>query len=138
MRSFILKNSLTSMHLIVVILGFTGVLGKLISCSSSILVWYRMLIAFLFLLVYVYFTTGLKISKIHFIKISLIGVIVAGHWLFFFESIKVSNVSVAVVCMGTSSLFSAVLEPLILKRSFMLRELILSLVVLFAIALALS
>lgn len=126
------------MHLIVIILGFTGVLGKLISCDSDVLVWYRMLIAFLFLLVYVYFNSNLYISKTHFLKLSLIGIIVAAHWLFFFESIKVSNVSVAVVCMGTSSLFSAILEPIILKRKFILRELILSVVVLFAISIAMQ
>ena len=126
------------MHLIVILLGFTGVLGKLISCGSGVLVWYRMLIAFLFLLIYVYATTGLKISKKHLFNISLIGFIVAGHWLFFFESIKVSNVSVAVVCMGTSSLFSAILEPIILKRQFIFRELVLSVVVLFAIGLAMQ
>lgn len=127
-----------SMHLIVILLGFTGVLGKLIDCSSSVLVWYRMLIAFLFLLLYIHFSSGLNIQKKYFVRISLIGVVVAAHWLFFFESIKVSNVSVAVVCMGTSSLFSAFLEPIILKRSFSAREILLSVVVIFAISFAMQ
>lgn len=127
-----------SMHLIVILLGFTGVLGKLIDCSSSVLVWYRMFIAFLFLLIYIYFSSGLNIQKKYFVRISLIGVVVAAHWLFFFESIKVSNVSVAVVCMGTSSLFSAFLEPIILKRRFNAREIILSVVVIFAISFAMQ
>jgi drug/metabolite transporter (DMT)-like permease len=126
------------MHFIVILLGFTGVLGKLIECGSTVLVWYRMLIAFVFLLAYIYFTSNFKISKKNFIQILGIGFVVAAHWLFFFESIKVSNVSVAVVCMGTSSLFSSFLEPLILKRKIQLRELVLSVVVLFAIGLALN
>ncbi len=126
------------MHFIVILLGFTGVLGKLIDCGSTVLVWYRMLIAFVFLLAYIYFTSNFKISKKNFIQILGIGFVVAAHWLFFFESIKVSNVSVAVVCMGTSSLFSSFLEPLILKRKIQFRELILSIVVLFAIGLALN
>ena len=42
------------MHLIVVLLGLTGVLGKLIETGSTVLVWYRMLIAFLFLGVYIF------------------------------------------------------------------------------------
>ena len=126
------------MHFIVILLGFTGVLGKLIDCGSTVLVWYRMLIAFVFLLAYIYFTSNFKISKKNFIQILGIGFVVAAHWLFFFESIKVSNVSVAVVCMGTSSLFSSFLEPLILKRKIQLRELVLSVVVLFAIGLALN
>tara|TARA_Y100000385_G_scaffold110330_1_gene114519 strand:+ start:1165 stop:2013 length:849 start_codon:yes stop_codon:yes gene_type:complete len=126
------------MHFIVILLGFTGVLGKLIDCGSTVLVWYRMLIAFVFLLAYIYFTSNFKISKKNFIQILGIGFVVAAHWLFFFESIKVSNVSVSVVCMGTSSLFSTFLEPLILKRKIKLRELVLSVVVLFAIGLALN
>jgi drug/metabolite transporter (DMT)-like permease len=126
------------MHFIVILLGFTGVLGKLIDCGSTVLVWYRMLIAFVFLLAYIYFTSNFKISKKNFIQILGIGFVVAAHWLFFFESIKVSNVSVAVVCMGTSSLFSTFLEPLVLKRKIKLRELVLSVVVLFAIGLAIN
>ena len=127
------------MHLIVILLGLTGVLGKLITTGSTVLVWYRMLIAFLFLIAYIYFKTdSLKVSKKHFIEIFGIGCIVAAHWLFFFESIKVSNVSVAVVCMGTSSLFSSLLEPLIIKRKISLREIILGFLVLIAIGIAMN
>ncbi|MDB2368932.1 DMT family transporter [Flavobacteriales bacterium] len=127
------------MHLVVVLLGLTGVLGKLITSSSTVLVWYRMLIAFVFLLVYIYIKSDtLRISKKYFIKILGIGFVVAAHWLFFFESIKVSNVSVAVVCMGTSSLFSSILEPLIIKRKVYLREIIMSLLVLVAIGIAMN
>jgi len=127
------------MHLIVVLLGLTGVLGKLIDTGSTVLVWYRMLIAFLFLGVYIYIkSNSLRVSKKHFIQIIGIGCIVAAHWLLFFESIKVSNVSVAVVCMGTSSLFSSILEPLIIKRKIYLREIILAILVLIAIGIAMN
>ena len=127
------------MHLIVILLGLTGVLGKLIDTGSTVLVWYRMLIAFLFLGVYIYIkSNSLRVSKKHFIQIIGIGCIVAAHWLLFFESIKVSNVSVAVVCMGTSSLFSSILEPLIFKRKIYLREIILAILVLIAIGIAMN
>ncbi|MGC6470846.1 MAG: DMT family transporter [Flavobacteriales bacterium] len=126
------------MHLIVILLGFTGVLGKLIHTSSDVLVWYRMLFALLLIAVYLYFTIGFKIKKVDFIKIFGVGLVVAAHWLFFFESIKISNVSIAVVCMGTSSLFSTFLEPIILKRKVILREFILGLVVLLAIGVAMN
>ena len=127
------------MHLIVILLGLTGVLGKLIDTGSTVLVWYRMLIAFLFLGVYIYIkSNSLRVSKKHFIQIIGIGCIVAAHWLLFFESIKVSNVSVAVVCMGTSTLFSSVIEPLIIKRKIYLREIILAILVLIAIGIAMN
>ena len=127
------------MHLIVVLLGLTGVLGKLIETGSTVLVWYRMLIAFLFLGVYICFRSySSRVSKKHYMQIIGIGCIVAAHWLLFFESIKVSNVSVAVVCMGTSSLFSSILEPLIIKRKIFLREIILAIIVLVAIIIAMN
>lgn len=122
------------MHLIVVILGFTGILGKLIELESSILVWYRMLFAFLILVVFAVLKKNIReVSKIDFVKILGIGVVVAAHWLFFFESIKVSNVSVAVVCMATSSLFSALLEPIFFKRKISWKEIILSVLVIIGL-----
>jgi drug/metabolite transporter (DMT)-like permease len=127
------------MHLIVIILGFTGILGKLIELESSVLVWYRMLFAFGFLAIYTILNKSfLKISKVNFIKILGIGVVVAAHWLFFFQSIKVSNVSVAVVCMATSSLFSALLEPIFFKRKISLREIVFSVFVIIGLAYAIQ
>ena len=134
MTKFSEKYSLLIMHLIVVILGFTGILGKLIELESSVLVWYRMLFAFLILVVFALLKRNIKeVSKIDFFKILGIGVVVAAHWLFFFESIKVSNVSVAVVCMATSSLFSALLEPLFFKRKISWKEITLSVLVIIGL-----
>jgi drug/metabolite transporter (DMT)-like permease len=122
------------MHLIVVILGFTGILGKLIELESSVLVWYRMFFAFLILLIFAILKNNIReVSKINFIKILGIGTVVAAHWLFFFESIKVSNVSVAVVCMATSSLFSALLEPIFFKRKISWKEITLSVLVIIGL-----
>lgn len=139
MNSLTKTHSLLVMHLIVIILGFTGVLGKLIDSSSLVLVWYRMLIAALAIVIFMIFLKkSFKITLRSILNLLGIGVVVASHWLFFFESIKVSNVSVAVVCMGTSSLFSSFLEPIFLKRKIVIRELILSLVIILALALAMS
>ena len=67
-----------------------------------------------------------------------VGAIVAAHWLFFFESIKLSNVSVAVVCLATSSLFSALIEPFVFKRKMNGYELLFGIVVIAALAFALK
>lgn len=139
MTKFSERYSLLIMHLIVVILGFTGILGKLIELESSVLVWYRMLFAFIILFFFGLIKKNLKeVSKINFVKILGIGVVVAAHWLFFFESIKVSNVSVAVVCMATSSLFSALLEPLFFKRKISWKEITLSILVIVGLWFAIN
>ena len=114
----------------VLILGFTGVFGKLISLNTIELVWYRMLIAFVTLFTFLVFKKELtKIKKKDFFGLLFVGSLVAVHWFFFFESIKVSNVSVAVVCLSTASFFSALIEPLFLKRKAKLYEYLLGIIV---------
>ena len=114
----------------VLILGFTGIFGKLISLNTIELVWYRMLIAFITLFTFLAFKKELtKIKKKDFFGLLFVGSLVAVHWFFFFESIKVSNVSVAVVCLSTASFCSAMIEPFFLKRKPKLYEYILGIVV---------
>ena len=130
MYKIIAKHKLLSLHFMVLILGFTGIFGKLISLNTIELVWYRMLIAFITLFTFLAFKKELtKIKKKDFFGLLFVGSLVAVHWFFFFESIKVSNVSVAVVCLSTASFFSAMIEPLFLNRKPKLYEYILGIVV---------
>ena len=129
------KHKNYSLHLMVVILGLTGVFGKLISLDALSLVWYRMLIAFLSLVIFLAIKKQLfDINKKDFWGIIGVGVLVTFHWLFFFEAIKVSTVSVAVVCLATSSLFSALIEPIFFKRKILFYEVILGVIVLGSLA----
>ena len=129
------KYKLTSLHLMVVILGLTGVFGKLISLDTIHLVWYRMSIAFVSLALFLFFKKQLfSISKQNFFGILGVGALVTLHWLCFFQSIKVSTISVAVVCLATSSLFSALIEPLFFKRKLLAYEVIMGVIVLAALA----
>ena len=135
MYNILKKYKLTSLHLMVIILGLTGVFGKLISLSAIHLVWYRMGIAFVSIAIFLAFKKQLfSISKQDFFGLLGVGALVTFHWLCFFESIKVSTVSVAVVCLATSSLFSALIEPFFFKRKFLFYELIMGVVVVFALA----
>jgi len=135
MYNLIKKYKLTSLHLMVVVLGLTGVFGKLISLSAIHLVWYRMGIAFVSLAIFLAFKKQLfSVSKKDFFGLLGVGALVTFHWLCFFESIKVSTVSVAVVCLATSSLFSALIEPFFFKRKFLFYELIMGVVVVVALA----
>ncbi|MDP7566846.1 MAG: DMT family transporter [Flavobacteriales bacterium] len=129
------KHKNYSLHLMVVILGLTGIFGKLISLDALSLVWYRMLIAFLSLFIFLAIKKQLfDVNKKDFWGIIGVGVLVTFHWLFFFEAIKVSTVSVAVVCLATSSLFSALIEPIFFKRKILFYEVILGVIVLGSLA----
>ena len=112
------------LHFIVFICGFTAILGALISIEAIPLVWYRMLIAVLIVLIYLFIKKKpIKISPKLLIKLFIGGIIIASHWIAFFSAIKVANVSVALVSMSTGALFTSLIEPLFFKRKLDFLEL---------------
>ena len=114
----------------VIFLGFTGVLGKLITLETTYLVWHRMFIAFIALFLFLLFKKQIKtINKKDILPLLGIGAIVALHWFFFFGAIKVANISVAVICLATASLFSAFMEPIFFNRKLLKYELLFGLIV---------
>lgn len=107
------------LQFVVVIWSFTAILGKLISVESGILVWYRMLIAVAGLAVYFLVARkSFRVTKGIFLRIFATGILVAAHWVFFFESIKRSNVSVTLVCLSLSPFIMSLIEPLLFGRRF--------------------
>ncbi|MEO9533616.1 MAG: DMT family transporter [Crocinitomicaceae bacterium] len=115
------------LHLIVLVWGVTGILGDEISITADKITFFRTGISFLsLLLVGLFIKNGKKLSSRQILSILGTGVIVGLHWYCFFYSIKVSNVSIGVVCMSSSTLFTSILEPIIFKRKFAVSELILS------------
>ena len=131
------KQALFRLHFIVFLWGFTAILGKLITASATVLVFYRMLIAAVCLYLYIRFCKkeSIKISKKLFIQLAGIGVAMALHWYCFFHSIKVSNVSIALSCLSLSTLFASILEPIIFKRKVDATEVIMGTVIVACILL---
>lgn len=102
------------MHLTVLVWGFTGILGALISIGEAHLVWYRVLIGTVSLFIYFKWKNiSIKITRQTFLRLFFTGAIVGLHWILFFGSIKASTVSVAMVCLSSLTLFTAILEPLL-------------------------
>ncbi len=113
------------LHLIVLIWGFTAVLGALISVEAVPLVWYRMGIAAVLLGGFLWWRgSNFKYKKKTLLKFAAVGLIIALHWLTFFGAIKASNVSVTLAVMAMGAFFTALLEPLIYKRKLIAYELI--------------
>ena len=118
------------LHFIVFIWGFTAVLGKLIHMQALELVLYRTLIAFvalgaLMMLTRRHFNPGRE----EIIKILGTGVLIGLHWIFFFASVKVSNVSVCLAGMATATLWTSILEPVMGKRKIRLFEVLLGIII---------
>lgn len=131
-----MREAFIKLHLSILLAGFTGILGKLISLSEGVLVWYRMLLTSLILLLILWIGKKLrKVSFRDFLKMAGVGLLLALHWLFFFGSIKASNVSIGVVCFSVTGFFSAIFEPLFGRRKISFRELLYSVVAVLGILL---
>jgi drug/metabolite transporter (DMT)-like permease len=134
MTSTSVNKNLLILHFTVIIWGFTGILGNLISISAVQMVWYRVLIASVTLFIYFFATkTSLKVSQKQFFQFFFTGSIVAIHWILFFHAIKVSTVSVTLVCLSSFTLFTAILEPLIKKQAILIPDVLIGLVIILGI-----
>lgn len=131
------KSAVFRLHFIVFLWGFTAILGKLISASAQVLVFYRMLFASVFLFLFIRFVRrqSIRISRKLFLQLGIIGVFMAFHWLCFFYSIKVSNVAIALSCLSLSTLFASVLEPLVFRRKVDFSEVVIGLIIVGCISL---
>jgi hypothetical protein len=77
------------LHFIVVLLGFTAILGALITMDAVALVWWRMLLASAGLLIFLYFKKiPMVVSWKQLAHLLSIGVLVALHWITFFSRYK--------------------------------------------------
>lgn len=129
-------RSLLLLHGIVVIFGFTGILGKLISIDAEPLVFWRVTIGGL--------STGLFLLVMRrwerwsweaCLRAGGVGWIVAAHWVTFFASIKASSVGLALTMLATAPLFVGLIEPLVFRRRVAWRELAVAAVVFVGISL---
>lgn len=111
------KRAYIDLHIAVVLLAGTAILGDLITQSATVLVWWRTLIASLGIGLFLVLTGKLNLDWLGSKKkVYALGAIVAIHWICFFGSIKLANASTALICFGTISFFTAWIEPWITKR----------------------
>ena len=123
-------KSYLHLHLIVFIWGFTAILGKLISLEALDLVWYRMFFASTIMTIVVVLSKEkVKVPLNVFIGFVVSGIIIATHWLTFYQAIKVSNVSITLACLSTGAFFASILEPIFYKRKIIWYELVFGLIV---------
>lgn len=127
------------LHFLVFIAGFTAILGELITIGALKLVWYRMGIAAILMLAYIRLKNiNTKVSRKTIVKFSIAGVIIALHWITFFESINQANVSIALAMFSSGAFFASFIEPLFFKRGVMVYEIGFGVVVIFGVFLITS
>jgi len=131
-----MKKALIQLHIAVFLWGFTGVLGRLISLNEGLLVWWRMFLTVLTLIALRFIQKEFeRIPLRDALKIGGVGALVAIHWVAFYGSIKMANVSIALTCMAAGGVFTAVFEPLAFRRKIDMKEVLLGVLALVGISL---
>lgn len=116
------------LHFIVLLWGFTAILGKLISVPPVELVFWRTLLA----------ATGLalllaargqswRLPPGATLRLLGVGTLVAAHWITFFLAARLSSVSVCLAGLATLALWTSLLEPLLVGRPVRVYEVLLGL-----------
>jgi drug/metabolite transporter (DMT)-like permease len=123
------------LHFIILLWGFTGILGKLIHLDFYHIVWNRLLFALIGLgFAFLLLKKSIKIKSFkELITLFGVGILVALHWITFYKSIQLSTASLGILCLSTVTLHVTWLEPLVMKRKFSWIEFIFGLTVIAGI-----
>lgn len=113
------------LHFIVLIWGFTSILGLLIHLPATEMVFYRTFMATLILWVICRKRRlSLKISRSALIELVGVGSLICFHWLSFFISARISNASVSLMGMATTSIWTSLLAPIFYKQRIRWHEVV--------------
>lgn len=124
------------MHLTVLVWGFTAILGRLISLTALTLVWYRLVVVVVVMAgVVAWRRLPFRVSGALLRRFALVGALVALHWLLFYGCIKYAGVAVAVLCLSSGTLFTALFEPLVFGTRVKPIELVIGVLVMLGIGL---
>lgn len=114
------KKGLIEIHTAVFLFGLAGLFGKWISLSPIFIVLGRVFFASvsLYLLLQISRKSILIHPKINYFVLFLMGILLAVHWITFFQSIQVSSVSIGLLSFSTYPMFTTLFEPLLTSEKF--------------------
>jgi drug/metabolite transporter (DMT)-like permease len=94
-----------------------------------------MFIAYVLVGLYLLFTKRKKfiIQKKYFFQLLIAGVLISAHWVAFFYAIKISGVSLTLSIMASGAFITSLIEPIVFKRKFSLKELTFGLITLIGL-----
>ncbi len=129
------NKDLLELNLAVFCISTSGVFGRMMQLSPELIIFYRCLLAGAILGLYIFYrriSYRVK-SKKDFWLIVLGGVLMAGHWVTYFYSLKLSNIAIAMLTLHTFPAITSLLEPIILGTQFRKYHLLLALLVICGI-----
>lgn len=132
------RTALGALHIGALMFGLTGVFGKLAAASPAVIVFGRAVFAVLALAVFARFASRTRWQELRgrdARRLLLGGLLLAGHWVSFFISVKVAGVAIATLGFASFPAFTVLLEGLIFRERIRANEILL--VVLVSVGLVL-
>ncbi len=122
------------LHIIILLSSIIPVIVIFISIPALEIVFYRTIIAALFLGSMLYFRkVGFALCTEETIKIMSSGVLTAIYWILLIISAKISNASVCLIGISTSPLCTSFITPFVNKEKFSYLQIITALLVILGI-----
>lgn len=124
-----------NLYLSIFLLSFTGVSAKFVPLSAIPLTFARAGIATICLTAFLLFTgASLRIKRVHIIPALSIGLLLGVHWVTYMHALQISTVAIGMISLYSFPVFTALLEPLILREKRHKADLLAALAVFTGIA----
>lgn len=105
------------LHFLVLIWGFTAILGVLITIPAVEIVLFRTLMASIALGLLLYARKmDFRLGSKEVLKMLSTGLLMSAHWILFFAAARISTVSVTLAGLATCSLWTSFIEPALTHR----------------------
>jgi drug/metabolite transporter (DMT)-like permease len=126
---------LIELNIAMMFISTSGVLGRYISMPPPVTIWWRSLLAAVFLGIFVWYKKiNLRVnSKKDLSTILLSGFFMGAHWVTYFYALKLSNVAIGMLSMFTYPIITVFLEPLFFKTNLNIKHVFLGILVLVGI-----
>jgi len=128
-------EGLLSVHTAVLIFGLTALFSKLISLTAVEITLLRSVFAIAAIGLYIKFLKGtfkLRSTRDYSIA-SVLGFLLASHWVTYFHAMQVSSIAIGIISLYTYPVITVFLEPLFHGERPHVRDIISAIVVLFGI-----
>ncbi len=127
--------NLTLLTIATLLISTSGALGKYIAMPTPVIIWWRSLLAAVFLLIFcLYKKINIKIHTPKDRNTFIIAAILMGaHWITYFLALKLSNVAIGLLSLFTFPIITAIIEPLFSKEKLDPVHIILGFIVIIGI-----
>ncbi|MBG7629241.1 MAG: EamA family transporter [Bacteroidetes bacterium] len=126
---------LFELNIAMVFISTSGVLGRYISMSPPLTIWWRSAITVVCLGLFIWYKKlNFKVSSKRDLKTIIIsGFFMGAHWVTYFYALKLSNVAIGMLAMFTYPIITVFLEPFFFKTKLNVKHVFLGILVLIGI-----